>query len=177
VDNLVEKANGYRSMFAGQEADVMARNNAFNFSRLSRYNYGHFTLEEAIYLEYLIYHHLRKIEIPVQASRVKEETGLLKFRQENALKRFIAMGFVSIEILKHHKKITLNATAVAQSPERIFLKTNKSILRFLDQLVAPPPAPKEKGKPKQLPLARPKKAAKSASGKTALPTNQIGLFD
>ena len=154
----------------------MARNNALNFSRLSKYNYEYLSLEEVIFLEYLIFHQVRKIEIPVQASRIEQETGLKKHRQQKALELLSEKGFVQIDNQQQRRKVILNGEKVALSPQRIFLKANKSIIRFLGQLVAPPSTQKEKEKAKQ-PLAKPKKVAKSASGKAILPVNQIGLFD
>jgi len=177
VDKLVEKTSFHPSMFVSLAESTMAKNNSLNFSRLSKYNYEYLSLEEVIYLEYLIFHVLRKIDIPVQWSRVKQETGLLKYRQQNAIKLLSEKGFVKIEPQQYRKKIILQTEFVAKSAQRLFLKTNKSIQRYLDQLVASPPAPKEKGKTKSQPIPKPKKAIKSALGKTALPANQIGLFD
>ena len=159
----------------------MARNNAFNFNRLSKYNYEHLCLEEVIFLEYLIYHHIHKLEIPAQSSRIEQETGLKKHRQQKALDLLSEKGFVQVEQLQHRKKVALNAEKVALSPKRIFLKESKSILRYLGQLIAPPAVKKEKN---QTPMASPEKAqkrqagaVKSASGKAVLPPNQISLFD
>lgn len=154
----------------------MARNNAFNFNRLSRYNYEYLALEEVIFLEYLIYHHTRKLELPVQISRVEQETGLKKHRQQKAIDLLLEKGFIQLEQLQHRRKIILNAEKVALSSQRIFLKENKSIIKYLGQLIMPI-AKKEKEKEKSQPIAKPKKPAKSASGKPALPVNQIGLFD
>jgi len=154
----------------------MARNNALNFSRLSKYNYEYLSLEEVIFLEYLIFHQVRKIEIPVQASRIEQETGLKKHRQQKALELLTEKGFAVVDNQTSRRKLSLNAEKVALSPQRIFLKVNKSIIRFLGQLIAVPTT-KEKEKAKQQPISKPKKAAKSASGKTVLPVNQIGLFD
>lgn len=162
----------------------MARNNAFNFNRLSKYNYEFLCLEEVIFLEYLIYHHVHKLEIPAQNSRIEQETGLKKHRQQKALDLLSEKGFVQVEQLQHRKKVVLNAEKVAFSPKRIFLKESKSILRYLGQLVAPAPAKKEKAQT-TTPLASPEKVtkrqpaavAKSASGKPALPANQTSLFD
>ncbi len=151
----------------------MARNNALNFNRLSKYNYEYLCLEEVIFLEYLIFHQVRKIEIPVQASRIEQETGLKKHRQQKALELLSEKGFVIVDTQQQRRKITLNAEKVALSPQRIFLKTNKSVIRFLGQLIAPAT---QKEKTKQA-LTKPKKVAKSASGKAVLPVNQIGLFD
>lgn len=154
----------------------MARNNAFNFNRLSKYNYEYLILEEVIFLEYLIYHHIHKLEIPVQSSRVEQETGLKKHRQQKAIDLLVEKGFILSEQLQHRKKITLNAEKVALSPQRIFLKESKSIMRYLGQLIAPTPAKKEKV---QVLITKPKKQAaiKSASGKAVLPINQTSLFD
>jgi len=159
----------------------MARNNAFNFNRLSKYNYEYLCLEEVIFLEYMIYHHVHKLEIPAQSSRIEQETGLKKHRQQKALDLLSEKGFVQIEHLQHRKKVALNAEKVALSPKRIFLKESKSILRYLGQLIAPPVVKKEKN---QTPMASPEKpqkrqpaAVKSASGKAVLPPNQISLFD
>lgn len=153
----------------------MARNNALNFNRLSKYNYEYLSLEEVIFLEYLIFHQVRKIDIPVQASRIEQETGLKKHRQQKALELLSEKGFVAVDSQSTRRKVILNSEKVALSPQRIFLKVNKSIIRFLGQLVAPPTT-KEKEKAKQ-PISKPKKAAKSASGKAVMPVNQIGLFD
>ncbi len=154
----------------------MARNNALNFNRLSKYNYEYLCLEEVIFLEYLIYHHVHKLEIPVQASRVEQETGLKKHRQQKALDLLAEKGFVQIEQLQHRKKVQLNAEKVALSPQRIFLKESKSVMRYLGQLITVPTPKKEKN---NAPIAKPKKqvVSKSASGKVALPANQTSLFD
>ena len=154
----------------------MARNNALNFSRLSKYNYEFLSLEEVIFLEYLIFHQVRKIEIPVQSSRIEQETGLKKHRQQKALELLTEKGFAIVDNQASRRKVSLNAEKVALSPQRIFLKVNKSIIRFLGQLIAVPTT-KEKEKAKLQPISKPKKAAKSASGKAVLPVNQIGLFD
>lgn len=160
----------------------MARNNAFNFNRLSKYNYEFLCLEEVIFLEYLIYHHVHKLEIPAQSSRIEQETGLKKHRQQKAMDLLSEKGFVQVEQLQHRRKVALNAEKVAFSPKRIFLKESKSILRYLGQLVAP--APMKKEKVPATPLASPEKVVKrqpavvkSASGKPALPANQTSLFD
>jgi hypothetical protein len=154
----------------------MARNNALNFSRLSKYNYEYLSLEEVIFLEYLIFHQVRKIEIPVQSSRIEQETGLKKHRQQKALELLTEKGFAVVDNQTNRRRVSLNAEKVALSPQRIFLKVNKSIIRFLGQLIAVPTT-KEKEKAKLQPISKPKKAVKSASGKAVLPVNQIGLFD
>ena len=155
----------------------MARNNAFNFNRLSRYNYDFLCLEEVIMLEYLIFHQVRKIDIPVQSSRVEQETGLKKHRQQKALELLSEKKFVKVETLQQRKKITLNGELINLSAQRIFPKINKSILRFLNQTIYSNTTPKEKPKAKQSASSKSVKTPKTASGKVAMPANQIGLFD
>lgn len=171
----MEKQSKQGFKFAYQDTNKMARNNALNFNRLSKYNYEYLSLEEVIFLEYLIFHQVRKIEIPVQASRIEQETGLKKHRQQKALDLLSEKGFVVVDTQQQRRKVILNAEKVALSSQRIFLKVNKSLIRFLGQLIASP-TQKEKEKAKQ-PMTKPKKPAKSASGKAVLPQNQIGLFD
>ena len=151
----------------------MSRNNAFNFNRLSRYNFEFIALEEVIFLEYLIFHFVRKIELPVQISRVEQETGLKKHRQQRAIDSLTEKNFIQVEQVQNRRKIQLNCEKVALSSKRIFIKENKSILRFLGQLIAPP-AKKEKS---STPISKPKKPAKSASGKPVLTQNQINHFE
>ncbi len=116
----------------------MARNNAFNFNRLSRYNYEFISLEEVIFLEYLIFHFVRKLEIPVQISRVEQETGLKKHRQQRAIDSLTEKNFIQVEQVQNRRKIQINCEKVALSSQRIFIKENKSIQRFLGQLILPP---------------------------------------
>lgn len=172
----MEKALQVPSRFAIQDFKLMARNNAFNFSRLSKYNYEYLVLEEVILLEYLIYHHVRKLEIPAQASRIEQETGLKKHRQQKALDLLSEKGFVEVEQLQHRKKLAFNAEKVALSSQRIFLKESKSVMRYLGQLIVIPATKKEKP---QAPITKVKKTnvPKTASGKVALPANQTSLFD
>jgi hypothetical protein len=120
---------------------------------------------------------VRKIDIPVQSSRVEQETGLKKHRQQKAFDLLSEKGFVKVDASLVRKKITLNGVLINQSAQRIFPKINKSILRFLNQLISSTPAPKEKPKAKQSATAKVEKPPKSASGKVAMPANQIGLFD
>lgn len=151
----------------------MARNNALNFNRLSRYNYDFISLEEVIFLEYLIFHFVRKIEIPVQVSRVEQETGLKKHRQQRAIDFLSEKNFIQVEQVQNRRKIQLNTEKIALSSQRIFIKENKSILRFLGQLIV---VPVKKEKP-GTPISKPKKPAKSVSGKVAPTQNQISLFE
>jgi hypothetical protein len=113
----------------------------------------------------------------VQSSRVEQETGLKKHRQQKALELLSEKGFVKVESIQHRKKITLNGELVNQSAQRIFPKINKSILRFLSQIITTTSSPKEKTKAKQVPASKATKTPKSASGKVTMPANQIGLFD
>ncbi|MBC7391427.1 MAG: hypothetical protein H7329_19670 [Opitutaceae bacterium] len=151
----------------------MARNNALNFNRLSRYNYDFISLEEVIFLEYLIFHFVRKLEIPVQTSRVEQETGLKKHRQQRAIDSLTDKNFIQVEQVQNRRKIQINCEKVALSSQKIFIKDNKSILRFLGQLIVPT-VKKEKS---STPISKPKKPAKSASGKPAITQNQINLFE
>ena len=151
----------------------MARNNAFNFNRLSRYNFEFISIEEVIFLEYLIFHFVRKIEIPVQISRVEQETGLKKHRQQRAIDSLSEKNFILVEQVQNRRKIQIDCEKVALSSKRLFIKENKSILRFLGQLIVPI-IKKEKG---NSPISKPKKASKTASGKPALTQNQINLFE
>ena len=127
-------------------------------------------------MSYLIFHQVRKIDIPVQASRIEQETGLKKHRQQKALELLTEKGFAIVDNQTSRRKVSLNAEKIAVSAQRIVLKVNKSIIRFLGQLIAVPTT-KEKEKAKLQPISKPKKVAKSASGKAVLPINQIALFD
>ena len=132
----------------------MARNNAFNFNRLSRYNFEFISIEEVIFLEYLIFHFVRKIEIPVQISRVEQETGLKKHRQQRAIDSLVEKNFIQVEQVQNRRKIQIDCEKVALSSKRLFIKENKSILRFLGQLIVPV-VKKEKG---NSPISKPKKS-------------------
>lgn len=172
MDNLVDKHYSYLVIFAVHK-NKMARNNAFNFNRLSRYNYDFISLEEVIFLEYLIFHFVRKLEIPVQISRVEQETGLKKHRQQRAIDSLTEKNFIQVEQVQNRRKIQINREKVILSSQKIFIKENKSIQRFLGQLIVPL-VKKEKG---SSPNSKSKKPVKSTTGKLNLTQNQINLFE
>ena len=103
----------------------MARTNALNIKRLSKYNFKYISLEEIIVLEYLISYFLKNILHQVVINKIETETGLRRSKIMMSCEKLVAKGFIEIKNEHLRKEFSLDLEKIETKVEIMFLKNYK----------------------------------------------------
>jgi hypothetical protein len=129
----------------------MARNNALNFNRLSKYNFHFISLDEVILLEYLTFHHQKKTIDLVVHSRVESETGMKRSKQVRIFEELKDKGFIDWTFNGIRNFYTLNIDAVVNALPKLFTKEAKPAYQYYFYAQNPELFSKKKSKKVKIP--------------------------
>jgi hypothetical protein len=148
----------------------MARINALNINRLSKYNFRYISTEEVLVLEYLLsYFHKGALDIVV-ANRIELETGIKRAKLNSAIEKLIEKEFISSKVENARTKFSINFESITHKLDKLFSKPNVYASQYF-LYIQNPSAFKTKAQ-----KAKKSKAVQKMKGKVSEPASQMSLF-
>ncbi len=148
----------------------MARINALNVNRLSKFNFKYISVEEVLVLEYLLaYFQKNALEIVI-ANRIELETGIKRAKLNTAIEKLEEKGFISSKVENARTKYTINFDTLTNKLDVLFVKPNKYASQFYLQIQNPAAFKTNAQKAKKA------KVIQKMKNKTPETDNQMSLF-
>ncbi len=142
---------------------------SFNFNKLSKYNFNFITLEEVIFLEYLLHHYQKETLHKVIYKRVENETGLKKSKQAKAILSLQEKGFVKIGNNESQNTYDIQFEKITSSLKQLLKTASRTAYNYYISFQL---AKVTNSKPSKIKKRRYKKKSKNAPI-----VNQISLFE